>query len=109
MGRAMAPGLHPPPPPLGVVLRLVPEYGGLRGPVRRLTLSLWPGAATGRLIGEALSLAFPEGIVAGGVTNPIMPGGYALAGKWAGSPLGGLHLENQPVVLPGMGWSPSPQ
>nr|XP_045374449.1 chloride channel protein ClC-Ka isoform X2 [Camelus bactrianus] len=38
------------------------------------------GAAIGRLIGEALSLAFPEGIVAGGVTNPIMPGGYALAG-----------------------------
>ena len=64
-----------------------------------LTLSLWPGAATGRLIGEALSLAFPEGIVAGGVTNPIMPGGYALAGKWARVPLGGLHLENQPVVL----------
>lgn len=46
-----------------------------------LILHLWPGAATGRLIGEALSLAFPEGIVAGGVVNPIMPGGYALAGK----------------------------
>nr|XP_031539571.1 chloride channel protein ClC-Ka isoform X4 [Vicugna pacos] len=41
------------------------------------------GAAIGRLIGEALSLAFPEGIVAGGVTNPIMPGGYALAGAAA--------------------------
>nr|KAF6382719.1 hypothetical protein mPipKuh1_009054 [Pipistrellus kuhlii] len=41
------------------------------------------GAAVGRLIGEALSLAFPEGIVAGGVTNPIMPGGYALAGAAA--------------------------
>ncbi|XP_035881250.1 chloride channel protein ClC-Kb isoform X2 [Phyllostomus discolor] len=41
------------------------------------------GAATGRLIGEALSLAFPEGIVAGGVTNPIVPGGYALAGAAA--------------------------
>ncbi|KAM5323950.1 chloride channel protein ClC-Kb isoform 1-T3 [Glossophaga mutica] len=41
------------------------------------------GAAAGRLIGEALSLAFPEGIVAGGVTNPIMPGGYALAGAAA--------------------------
>ncbi|XP_012893093.1 PREDICTED: chloride channel protein ClC-Kb-like, partial [Dipodomys ordii] len=37
------------------------------------------GAAIGRLLGEALSLAFPEGIVAGGVINPIMPGGYALA------------------------------
>ncbi|XP_036901032.1 chloride channel protein ClC-Kb isoform X2 [Sturnira hondurensis] len=41
------------------------------------------GAAIGRLIGEALSLAFPEGIVAGGVANPIMPGGYALAGAAA--------------------------
>ncbi|KAJ1064899.1 hypothetical protein K5549_005708 [Capra hircus] len=48
-----------------------------------LTLSLWPGAAIGRLLGEALSVAFPEGIVAGGVTNPIMPGGYALAGAAA--------------------------
>lgn len=34
-------------------------------------------------------MAFPEGIVAGGVTNPIMPGGYALAGEWAGFSLGG--------------------
>uniref|UniRef100_A0A8D0MN24 Chloride channel protein n=1 Tax=Sus scrofa TaxID=9823 RepID=A0A8D0MN24_PIG len=41
------------------------------------------GAAIGRLIGEALSVAFPEGIIAGGVTNPIMPGGYALAGAAA--------------------------
>ncbi|XP_054939104.1 chloride channel protein ClC-Ka isoform X3 [Physeter macrocephalus] len=41
------------------------------------------GAAIGRLIGEALSVAFPEGIVTGGVTNPIMPGGYALAGAAA--------------------------
>uniref|UniRef100_A0A5F9DLI8 Chloride channel protein n=1 Tax=Oryctolagus cuniculus TaxID=9986 RepID=A0A5F9DLI8_RABIT len=41
------------------------------------------GAAIGRLLGEALSVAFPEGIVAGGVINPIMPGGYALAGAAA--------------------------
>ncbi|XP_008587505.1 PREDICTED: chloride channel protein ClC-Ka [Galeopterus variegatus] len=41
------------------------------------------GAAIGRLLGEAISVAFPEGIVAGGVTNPIMPGGYALAGAAA--------------------------
>lgn len=54
-----------------------------------LTLTLWPGAATGRLIGEAVSVAFPEGIVAGGVTSPIMPGGYALAGEGAGSSPGG--------------------
>uniref|UniRef100_A0A2K5Q1Q6 Chloride channel protein n=1 Tax=Cebus imitator TaxID=2715852 RepID=A0A2K5Q1Q6_CEBIM len=48
-----------------------------------LTLSLWPGAAIGRLFGETVSFVFPEGIVAGGVTNPIMPGGYALAGAAA--------------------------
>ncbi|KAG3282234.1 chloride voltage-gated channel Ka, transcript variant X2 [Ictidomys tridecemlineatus] len=41
------------------------------------------GAAIGRLLGEALSVAFPEGIVSGGVVNPIMPGGYALAGAAA--------------------------
>lgn len=34
-------------------------------------------------------MAFPEGIVAGGVTNPIMPGGYALAGEWTRFLLGG--------------------
>ncbi|XP_037586744.1 chloride channel protein ClC-Kb-like [Cebus imitator] len=44
---------------------------------------LWPGAAIGRLFGETVSFVFPEGIVAGGVTNPIMPGGYALAGAAA--------------------------
>ncbi|EHB12003.1 Chloride channel protein ClC-Ka [Heterocephalus glaber] len=41
------------------------------------------GAAIGRLLGEALSVTFPEGIVAGGVVNPIMPGSYALAGAAA--------------------------
>ncbi|KAM6173268.1 chloride channel protein ClC-Kb-like isoform 1-T1 [Erethizon dorsatum] len=41
------------------------------------------GAGIGRLLGEALSVAFPEGIVAGGVVNPIMPGSYALAGAAA--------------------------
>lgn len=46
--------------------------------------------------------------MAGGVTNPIMPGGYALAGKWARAPLGGLDLEDQPAVLQGIGGSQSP-
>ncbi|XP_007948966.1 chloride channel protein ClC-Ka [Orycteropus afer afer] len=41
------------------------------------------GAAIGRLLGEALSVAFPKGILAGGVTYPIIPGGYALAGAAA--------------------------
>ncbi|XP_017377029.2 chloride channel protein ClC-Ka-like, partial [Cebus imitator] len=40
-------------------------------------------AAIGRLLGEALAVTFPEGIVTGGITNPIMPGGYALAGAAA--------------------------
>ncbi|XP_004603423.2 chloride channel protein ClC-Kb isoform X2 [Sorex araneus] len=47
-----------------------------------MPIFIW-GAAIGRLLGEALSLAFPEGIVAGGEVNPIMPGGYALAGAAA--------------------------
>nr|AAH19983.1 Clcnkb protein [Mus musculus] len=41
------------------------------------------GAVIGRLFGEVLSVAFPEGIVAGGRVNPIMPGAYALAGAAA--------------------------
>nr|XP_048282670.1 chloride channel protein ClC-Kb isoform X2 [Myodes glareolus] len=41
------------------------------------------GAAIGRLLGEALAVAFPEGIVVGGEVNPIMPGAYALAGAAA--------------------------
>ncbi|XP_040613437.1 chloride channel protein ClC-Kb isoform X3 [Mesocricetus auratus] len=41
------------------------------------------GAVIGRLLGEFLSVAFPEGIVAGGDVNPIMPGAYALAGAAA--------------------------
>ncbi|XP_053433165.1 chloride channel protein ClC-Ka isoform X2 [Nycticebus coucang] len=47
-----------------------------------LPIFVW-GAAVGRLLGEALSVAFPEGIVAGGVINPIVPGAYALAGAAA--------------------------
>lgn len=40
------------------------------------------GAVIGRLLGEGLSVTFPEGIVAGGEVNPITPGAYALAGEW---------------------------
>ncbi|XP_066872773.1 chloride channel protein ClC-Ka isoform X5 [Kogia breviceps] len=56
------------------------------------------GAAIGRLIGEALSVAFPEGIVAGGVTNPIMPGGYALAALLAFE-LTGQIVHALPVLM----------
>ncbi|XP_030077966.1 chloride channel protein ClC-Kb isoform X3 [Microcaecilia unicolor] len=41
------------------------------------------GAAIGRLIGEIVAYLFPAGISAGGVINPIIPGGYALAGAAA--------------------------
>ncbi|XP_035317597.1 chloride channel protein ClC-Kb isoform X1 [Cricetulus griseus] len=41
------------------------------------------GAVIGRLLGEGLSVTFPEGIVAGGEVNPITPGAYALAGAAA--------------------------
>ncbi|XP_028922522.1 chloride channel protein ClC-Kb-like isoform X3 [Ornithorhynchus anatinus] len=41
------------------------------------------GAAVGRLTGETIAVLFPEGIQADGVVNPIIPGGYALAGAAA--------------------------
>ncbi|OCT73415.1 hypothetical protein XELAEV_18036392mg [Xenopus laevis] len=41
------------------------------------------GAAIGRLVGETVALLYPEGIAADGIVNPIIPGGYALAGAAA--------------------------
>uniref|UniRef100_A0A8C5QL83 Chloride channel protein n=1 Tax=Leptobrachium leishanense TaxID=445787 RepID=A0A8C5QL83_9ANUR len=41
------------------------------------------GASIGRLVGETVSYIFPNGISSGGVLNPIIPGGYALAGAAA--------------------------
>ncbi|CAJ0951612.1 unnamed protein product, partial [Ranitomeya imitator] len=41
------------------------------------------GAAIGRLVGETIAYIFPDGITADGVVNPIIPGGYALAGAAA--------------------------
>lgn len=39
------------------------------------------GAAIGRFVGEIIAYIFPGGITSDGVTNPIIPGGYALAGE----------------------------
>ncbi|XP_029434287.1 chloride channel protein ClC-Kb-like isoform X2 [Rhinatrema bivittatum] len=41
------------------------------------------GAALGRLVGEVVAYLFPAGISSGGMINPIIPGGYALAGAAA--------------------------
>ncbi|XP_019367520.1 PREDICTED: chloride channel protein ClC-Kb-like [Gavialis gangeticus] len=41
------------------------------------------GAAIGRLIGEVVAFLFPHGIKLDGAANPIVPGGYALAGAAA--------------------------
>ncbi|MEE6482292.1 hypothetical protein FKM82_013217 [Ascaphus truei] len=41
------------------------------------------GAAIGRLVGETVAYLFPAGIASGGIVNPIIPGGYALAGAAA--------------------------
>uniref|UniRef100_A0A803J2J2 Chloride channel protein n=1 Tax=Xenopus tropicalis TaxID=8364 RepID=A0A803J2J2_XENTR len=41
------------------------------------------GAAIGRLVGETVAFLFPGGITADGIVNPIIPGGYALAGAAA--------------------------
>ncbi|KAG9482721.1 hypothetical protein GDO78_011393 [Eleutherodactylus coqui] len=40
------------------------------------------GAAIGRLVGETVAYIFPDGITTDGVVNPIIPGGYALAGMY---------------------------
>uniref|UniRef100_H3AH33 Chloride channel K n=1 Tax=Latimeria chalumnae TaxID=7897 RepID=H3AH33_LATCH len=41
------------------------------------------GAAIGRIFGEVLAYLFPSGITSEGITTPISPGGYALAGAAA--------------------------
>ncbi|XP_078498669.1 chloride channel protein ClC-Kb-like [Lissotriton helveticus] len=41
------------------------------------------GAAIGRLVGEVVAFIFPTGIKMDGIVNPIIPGGYALAGAAA--------------------------
>ncbi|KPM09749.1 chloride channel protein-like protein [Sarcoptes scabiei] len=41
------------------------------------------GAAFGRLSGELMALAFPEGIPFGGYRTPIVPGGYSVVGAAA--------------------------
>ncbi|XP_069096203.1 chloride channel protein ClC-Kb-like [Pleurodeles waltl] len=41
------------------------------------------GAAIGRLVGEVVAFIFPSGIKTDGIVNPIIPGGYALAGAAA--------------------------
>lgn len=58
------------------------------------------GAVIGRLFGEVLSVAFPEGIVAGGRVNPIMPGAYALAGECIWGQQVGPPLLSRPRLFP---------
>ncbi|KAK7945627.1 hypothetical protein WMY93_001355 [Mugilogobius chulae] len=41
------------------------------------------GAAFGRLVGEIMAAAFPDGIHADGTVYPIVPGGYAVVGAAA--------------------------
>lgn len=40
------------------------------------------GAAFGRLVGEIMAAAFPDGIHADGSVYPIVPGGYAVVGEF---------------------------
>lgn len=41
------------------------------------------GAAFGRLVGEAMATWFPDGVSSGDTVTPIVPGGYAVVGKFA--------------------------
>ena len=40
------------------------------------------GAAFGRLVGEAMATWFPHGVNSGDAKTLIVPGGYAVVGKW---------------------------
>lgn len=40
------------------------------------------GAAFGRLVGEVMATLFPHGIVFDGILYRIIPGGYAVIGKY---------------------------
>ena len=54
---------------------------------------VFPGAGFGRLFGELLSLAFPDGVHG----NLIIPGGYALVGSVAFA--GAVTHTFSPVVI----------
>ncbi|XP_069774984.1 chloride channel K isoform X2 [Narcine bancroftii] len=43
------------------------------------------GAVIGRAVGEIVAFIFPNGIKSGGIFNPIIPGGYALAAAFSGA------------------------
>lgn len=45
--------------------------------------SLKMGAGLGRLVGEVMHVWFPNGVGYGGAINPIVPGGYSVAGAAA--------------------------
>lgn len=46
-------------------------------------INLVLGAALGRIIGEGMHLWYPLGVKYGGTINPIIPGGYSVAGAAA--------------------------
>lgn len=46
------------------------------------SLSLRAGAAFGRLVGESMAAWFPDGIHTDSNTYRIVPGGYAVVGKY---------------------------
>lgn len=61
-----------------VVASTIPVPSGSFIPVFKI------GAALGRMAGEAMHLAFPQGVgYGGGLTAPILPGGYAAVGAAA--------------------------
>lgn len=41
------------------------------------------GAAFGRLVGEAMATWFPNGIRDGDIVSPVVPGGYAVVGRYS--------------------------
>lgn len=72
--------------------------------------SFHAGAAIGRLVGEATAFLLPQGVASEGVTSPVTPGAYALAGEPGAWGLrmalgekegpGGLHCPAEPWCRP---------
>ncbi|KAF7493069.1 Chloride channel protein 2 [Sarcoptes scabiei] len=62
---------------MSLLASTVPVPSGMFIPVFKI------GAAFGRLSGELMALAFPEGIPFGGYRTPIVPGGYSVVGAAA--------------------------
>lgn len=57
------------------------------------------GAAFGRLVGEAMATWFPNGIRDGDIVSPVVPGGYAVVGRYSLYPYNNLAYILTLVII----------